>query len=137
MATADHDGAATAFPVSAKGILLREDRVLLVDNPRGEWELPGGKLERDEDLAACVAREIEEELGVAVRVGPVVDAWLYRIAPACEVVVVAFGCEPLAWPAALASPEGKAVGLFRLAELDALRLPEGYRAAIRRFAATR
>jgi 8-oxo-dGTP pyrophosphatase MutT (NUDIX family) len=129
----DGDGATVRFPVSVKGVVLRGDRVVLVNNPRDEWELPGGKLELDESPQACVAREIAEELALEVRVGPVVDAWVYRIAPGRDVLVIAYGCEALAWPTTLASPEGNEVGLFGPSDLDAIRLPDGYRAAIRRW----
>jgi A/G-specific adenine glycosylase len=33
------------------------------------WEFPGGKVEPGESLEACLAREIQEELGVGIRVG--------------------------------------------------------------------
>lgn len=35
----------------------------------GQWELPGGKLEPGETGAECLARELAEELGIAVTVG--------------------------------------------------------------------
>lgn len=34
----------------------------------GYWEFPGGKVEPGESLAACVVREIEEEVGLQVEV---------------------------------------------------------------------
>lgn len=35
----------------------------------GLWEFPGGKCDKDETLADCLARELLEELDVASRVG--------------------------------------------------------------------
>jgi 8-oxo-dGTP pyrophosphatase MutT (NUDIX family) len=134
---ASGDGATVRFPVSVKGVVLRDDRVVLMSNPRGEWELPGGKLEPDETPEGCVAREIAEELGLEVAVGPIVDAWVYRIAASVDVLVVSYGCEARAWPERLESPEGKDVGLFPLDSLDRLNLPDGYRVAIRRWAQMR
>ena len=41
--------AAYAFPVSVKGVAVQSGRVLLLENERNEWELPGGKLELREE----------------------------------------------------------------------------------------
>jgi 8-oxo-dGTP pyrophosphatase MutT (NUDIX family) len=54
---------ASRFPVSVKGVAVQDGRVLLPENERAEWELPGGKLEPGEDPADCVVREISEESG--------------------------------------------------------------------------
>ena len=54
------------FPVSVKGVLLEDDRVVLLLNDRDEWELPGGRLERGEDPIACLERELAEELGAEI-----------------------------------------------------------------------
>ena len=35
----------------------------------GFWEFPGGKCDRNESLAACLARELREELDVDARIG--------------------------------------------------------------------
>ncbi|MGB7084462.1 MAG: A/G-specific adenine glycosylase [Phormidesmis sp.] len=35
----------------------------------GLWEFPGGKIEPDETVEACVKREIKEELGIEIEVG--------------------------------------------------------------------
>jgi A/G-specific adenine glycosylase len=55
-------------------VIHRNGRVLLAKRPPvgllgGMWEFPGGTLEAtDSDLAACLRREIQEELGVEVQV---------------------------------------------------------------------
>jgi mutator protein MutT len=41
------------------------------------WEFPGGKLEPDEAPAACLAREVLEEVGARVRVGEILDVSFY------------------------------------------------------------
>lgn len=45
----------------------------------GRWEFPGGKRERGESDAAALARELVEELGVVLEVGPRV--WTARAGP--------------------------------------------------------
>lgn len=50
-----------AYPVSIKGVVVRDGRVLLLKNERDEWELPGGRIEPGETPEQCVAREITEE----------------------------------------------------------------------------
>lgn len=57
------------------GAVVREGRVLAALRGPGRplaglWELPGGKVERGESDAEALRRELLEELGIAVQVGP-------------------------------------------------------------------
>jgi 8-oxo-dGTP pyrophosphatase MutT (NUDIX family) len=80
------------FPVSVKGVAVQDGRVLLLENEREEWELPGGKLEIGEDPPACLVREIGEEAGWQVTAGPVLDCWQYHIREGRDVVIITYGC---------------------------------------------
>lgn len=119
------------FPVSVKGVVVRDHRVVLLRNERDEWELPGGKLEPSESPEECVAREIEEELGLLVEPSRILDCWVYEPLAKAFVVIVTYGCtEAEIRPVAL-SDEHREVDWFGLDELGALAMPEGYRRSIR------
>ncbi len=60
------------------GLVLAAQRSEVMSLPL-KWEFPGGKLEPGESAAACLAREIDEELGVgiAIRAALPPSAWRY------------------------------------------------------------
>ena len=50
-------------------IFNQENKLLTVQHHRSNfWSLPGGKVEKNEDLKSCLTREIFEELGVECEV---------------------------------------------------------------------
>lgn len=56
------------YRVTSKAIIFDDaGRLVVVKNHHGDWELPGGGWEHDEDFSSGLAREIREELGVEVR----------------------------------------------------------------------
>lgn len=131
------DGMAKRFPVSVKGVVIIDDRVVLLRNSRAEWELPGGKLDSGEQPEACCKREIAEELGLDVRVRPIVDCWVYTITPAVDVLIVSYGCVVGAGAAIRLSDEHCEFGLFTPDHLAELNLPDGYRRTIHSWLARR
>ncbi|UIE40585.1 A/G-specific adenine glycosylase [Leptodesmis sichuanensis A121] len=56
-------------------VIWNDQQQILIDRRRQEgllgglWEFPGGKVEPDETIAACIQREIREELGIEIAVG--------------------------------------------------------------------
>jgi len=129
------DNDAYRFPVSVKGVVIRAGAVVLVKNRRGEWELPGGKLELGESPEGCVAREIEEELGLEVTPTTLLDTWVYTISEGVHVLVVTYGCTELAEREARLSAEHTRLEWIALADVEGLNMPSGYKDSIRRWAA--
>ena len=134
MSESPGDNDAYRFPVSVKGIIIRDGAVVLVRNRRDEWELPGGKLELGESPERCVAREIEEELALDVEPTTLVDSWVYTIVPGTHVLVLTYGCTERVTRDAVVSPEHTRLEWIALDDVALLRMPEGYASSIARWA---
>ena len=102
-----------SLPVVGVGaVIVRDGLVLIVRraNPplQGEWSIPGGALDLGEKLRDGVAREVREETGLEVEVGPVLDVF-DSIFPDAEgrtryhYVLVDYLCRPLSGTAIAAS----------------------------------
>ncbi len=61
------------------GIIEKDGKILIAKRKTGKcigakWEFPGGKLEENETLEECLARELMEELNIQVKVHEYVDS---------------------------------------------------------------
>jgi ADP-ribose pyrophosphatase YjhB (NUDIX family) len=63
--------------VGVGAVVVADGLVLIVKRAReplaGQWSLPGGGVELGETLEECLARELLEETGLQIAVGPVVE----------------------------------------------------------------
>ena len=67
-------------PIVGVGAVIVEDGKVVIVKRRyeplaGRWSLPGGALELGETLETAVAREMREETGLDVEVGPVIEVF--------------------------------------------------------------
>ena len=117
-------------PISIKGILLIDGKVLLVRNDRAAWELPGGRLEVGETPEQALVREFHEELAITVEPLVIIDSYLFEVIPSKHVFIVTYGCRLRGQFKPALSPEHVEFGLHALAGLERLPLPAGYRRSI-------
>lgn len=64
--------------VVTAAVICREGKILITQRPEGKahagfWEFPGGKLEDGESPVDSLHREIEEEIGVKIRIGEILE----------------------------------------------------------------
>lgn len=65
--------------IGVGAVIVQDGRVLLVKRKheplKGRWSLPGGAVEIGETLEHCLVREMVEETGLDVGVGPVIEVF--------------------------------------------------------------
>ncbi len=121
------DWFAHRYPVSVKGICRVGEKVVLLKNEHRQWDLPGGKLMPGEEMQECLRREFQEELGINVCSGRLLEALTIRILRQITVVVIVYECQTNASPEELQlSSENFEIGLFPPTEISRLNLLPHY-----------
>jgi 8-oxo-dGTP pyrophosphatase MutT (NUDIX family) len=79
---------------AAGAVVARGGRILVIHRPKhDDWGFPKGKLEAGEDEAAAAVREVEEEVGLAVRLGERLGEARYTLRDGRPKTVVYFAAE--------------------------------------------
>ncbi len=98
MGRGDRKLVVAALVTDGRGQVLLSKR--LPEQPMGGlWELPGGKVEVGESPTLALAREVEEELGCAARIGAVFDV-VHHVYPTFELVMIVYRASLLGIPTA-------------------------------------
>jgi 8-oxo-dGTP diphosphatase len=128
--------------IAAGGVVWRrnpagEVEVALVHRPRyDDWSLPKGKLENGEPLIACAYREIMEETGLNIQIGPLIGDIEYFVPDGLKQVT--YWCAKLLGLAPSFTPneEVDALEWLILEEADVRLTRESDREILERFADT-
>jgi len=95
------------------GLIVEKTKILLAQRRVGShrgglWEFPGGKIKESEEPRQALRRELQEELGIEVEVGTLVEA-AFHVYPEYPILLLAYlcrvregvpsplGCQELRW----------------------------------------
>lgn len=126
--------------VGVGAVIVREGKALIVrraHEPRkGEWSLPGGMLDLGESLEDAVRREVKEETGLDVELGPIIETFdrVHRDADGrirYHFVIIDYVCWPLGGQASAGS-DAEAIAWVAADEIDGYKVNEHAAAVLRR-----
>ncbi len=52
------------FQIGIKALIQNDERQILLLKSQDYWDIPGGRMDQDEDIEAALLRELYEEIGV-------------------------------------------------------------------------
>jgi 8-oxo-dGTP diphosphatase len=82
--------------VGAGAIIEQEGKLLLLQRTQepfaGDWNIPAGYVEADEDPRQAVVREVLEETGLEVEVDELVDVYFFADDPRGNGILVVYRC---------------------------------------------
>lgn len=112
------------YHVTIKGLFFDENqRVLLVQEECGVWDLPGGRIEHGEDFHGTLRRECQEEMGIACQILDTSPYWAWTALDRDDIWKVVL-CFRITLPNLAFTPSEECVklGFFDAASLNDINL---------------
>ena len=114
----------TGYNLGVGGAVVKDGRLLLVRRAsrrgRGNWQIPGGFVERDETMEQAVVREVAEESGVTAEVEGVLGIRNRSDPDSDNSAYVILALRPISGEPTPDEHEVDRAGYFSLEEIDAL-----------------
>jgi len=120
--------------IPVKALVCNNDSVLLVEEPDGQFALPGGRMNVGELPQAALCREVLEEIGLEIEVGGLVDCFVFTSKSGMHHFIVIFSAQLLGdiKNAKLQPKEVKSVDWFPVSEFASTPLRDEYRSVFER-----
>jgi 8-oxo-dGTP diphosphatase len=114
--------------ISVGAIAVDRDRILMIQRGRGvakgQWSIPGGRVEFGESLQAAVVREVFEETGIEVVCGQFLG-WVERIGEGFHYVIMDFAVDVFSPVRPIAGDDAAQAKWVHLADVTELDVVEG------------
>jgi 8-oxo-dGTP diphosphatase len=114
-------------------IVDERERVLLTRRSippfKNMWVMPGGKIDLGEPILSALKREVDEEVGLEVEVGELIDVFEH-LTPgedACHYIILFYRCRPLHVEVDHNHDEVAEIAWVPYRELEQYQMPEGTR----------
>ena len=120
------DNISDKFPISIKAIIIDDNKVLCLKNERNEWDLPGGKIEFNEDIENCLIREIKEETNLSVEILNILKPLNLKFNDV-SVIVLIYSASISCDSPVIISHEHSEYNFFSKSEIKNLNLLENYK----------
>ena len=124
------DELADKFPVSVKAIIIDDNRVLCLKNEREEWDLPGGKIDFNEDIEECLKREVKEEVNLEIKNLNILKPLNLKFNDV-SVLVLVYLADVICESPVNISYEHSEYNFFSESELKNLNIPQDYKDLIK------
>ena len=76
-----------------KGIVRKNDHILVLVKPDDTLDLPGGRVEYGETVKSALQREIDEETGLKVEINDPVEEWSFYKTPNHLIKGITIDCD--------------------------------------------
>ena len=114
------------FPVSIKAIIIDDNKVLCLKNERNEWDLPGGKINFNEDIEQCLKREVKEETNLDISNLKILNPFSLKFNDV-SVFIVVYSAEISCDSSIIFSYEHSDYNFFSKSEIKNLNMPQNYK----------
>ena len=117
------------LPVSIKAIIVDDNKILCLKNERNEWDFPGGKINFNEDVEACLKREVKEEVNLDIKNLNILKSFNLKF-NSVPVFIVVYSANISCDSSIFVSFEHSDYNFFSKHEINDLNMPNDYKKLI-------